>query len=511
MEPRLEIQLDRSARTHLTEQIRLGVLAAIRSGALAPGARLPSWLALAAQLGVARGTVKAAYERLSDEQVLVASRPGGTRVAEHPARAGVLVVSSRSGGTRVADRPTLPSRGSRPVEPTSAVREMYGDFSTAPAVFQMGVPASDCFPTRLFARLRAHAAREEVEAPALYPDPRGEPLLRREIAAHLALARGLGCRPSQVFVTAGFAGALALTLRVLGLEGRTCWMENPGFFQSRRALELARVTPVPVPVDEEGLDVSHAVAHAPDAALALVTPGQQAPLGATLSLRRRIALLEWAARAGAWVVEDDYLGELQLVRRAAPALAALDRRGRVIHIGSFSKTISPALRLGFVVVPRELEAQFTEGVMCLGSAPGPAVQRATAEFMREGHYLRHLRRMKRVYAARGEALQAALEQKGYRTHVGGLAAVLRLPEGTPDVAIAQEARKGGLAPEPLSKFFDPGGRSSPGLLLGIATAPEAQLTAACERLHRLIRKRARDFDAEVRVPKSAGSPGLKKR
>ncbi|MBF5043805.1 PLP-dependent aminotransferase family protein [Aggregicoccus sp. 17bor-14] len=465
----LDIRLDRSAGTHLSEQIRLGVLAAIRSGALAPGARLPSWLALAAQLGVARGTVKAAYERLTDEQVIVASRPGGTRVADSPARAGLPV----------------------PAADAEAPPALYQHLLAGPAVFQMGVPASDGFPARLLARLRAHAARDEVAAPALYPDPRGEPALRREIAAHLALARGLGCRPSQVFVTAGFAGGLALALRVLGQEGSTCWMENPGFFQSRRALELARVTPVPVPVDAEGLDVAHATLHAPGAALALVTPGQQAPLGATLSLRRRVALLEWAQRTGAWILEDDYLGELQLERRAAPALASLDQRGRVLHLGSFSKTISPALRLGFVVVPQALEARFTETVMCLGSAPGPAVQHATAEFMRAGHYLRHLRRMKRVYAARGEALRAALERKGYSVHVGGLAAVLRLPEGAPDAAIAQEARRSGLAPEPLSRFFSPGSRASPGLLLGIATAPDAELPAACERLHRLIRKHCR--------------------
>jgi GntR family transcriptional regulator/MocR family aminotransferase len=263
-------------------------------------------------------------------------------------------------------------------------------------------------------------------------------------------------------------------------------MEDPGFFQSRMALKLARLLPVPVPVDEDGVDVARAIEQCSDAALALVTPGQQAPLGSTLSLSRRVALIRWAERTGAWIIEDDYLGELQLQRRAAPALASLDHKGRVIHIGSFSKTISPTLRLGFIVAPAGLVGRFTETALCLGSAPGPAVQNATARFMREGHYMRHLRRMKRVYSSRGDALQGVLESKGYRVQIGGLAAIMRLPPGIPDVAVAKEAHAWGLAPEPLSTWFDPGGVRQSGLLLGIATVDEARLLVACERLHHLI-------------------------
>ena len=460
----IHIWIDRSAKATLAEQIRLGVLAAIGSGALAPGARLPSWIALAAQLGLARGTVRTAYERLADEQVIVSSRPGGTKVAEHPAGAGRAV----------------------PAQEADAPPALYEHLLAAPGIFQMGIPAREGFPASLLARLRAQAARAEVAAPAVYPDPRGEMELRREIAAHLALARGIECRPSQIFITAGFAGALGTVLGVLGAEGREAWMENPGFFQSRHALELARLVPVPVPVDAEGIDVSYGMENAPDAALALVTPGQQAPLGVTLSLKRRIALLAWAARTGAWIVEDDYLGELQLNRRAAPALASLDRSGRVIHIGSFSKTISPALRLGFIVAPTALATRIAEATLCFGSAPGPAVQQAIAQFMREGHYMRHLRRMKRIYSARSQALQAAWERKGYRVHVGGLAAVVHLPEGVPDVGVARHALGKGLAPSPLSPWFSPGTATESGLLLGVATVTERQLPAACRQLHQMI-------------------------
>jgi GntR family transcriptional regulator/MocR family aminotransferase len=462
MEQALNLKLDRAAKITLAEQIRLGVIAAIDNGVLAPGARLPSWQDLAAQLGVARGTVKTAYERLADEQLVVSSGPGGTRVADHPA-ASVASLSK--------------------TEPKPA---LYEDFFFGPAIFKMGIPASDCFPVSLLARLRAQAVRAEVGSPAVYPDARGEHELRREITAHLALARGLKCEPSQVFITAGFSGALGLTLRILRAEGRTAWMENPGFPLSRRALELSQLSPVPIPVDDEGMDVSYAIKKAPDAAVALVTPGQQAPIGVTLSLARRIQLIEWATHTGAWVIEDDYLGELQLKRRAAPSLASLDRAGRVIHIGTFSKTISPALRLGFIVAPAALVPHFVEAVMCLAPAPGPAVQLATAEFMRDGHYMRHLRRMKRVYAARSDLLQATLKSKGHLGQPAGLGILLRLPNGARDYSIAREAHAYGLAPSPLSIWFSPAEDPQSGLLLGVATVTESQVSAACERLHQLI-------------------------
>lgn len=465
----LDLKLDRASKTSLAEQIRLGITGAIESGVLVPGARLPSWVDLAAQLGVARGTVKTAYERLTDAQLVVSSRAGGTRVSDHSTVAKPVAEQARS------------------IE-TDLRSALYQHFLPGPAVFQMGVPASDCFPATLFARLRSRAARDEVEAPAVYPDPRGEHELRREIAAHLALSRGIECLPSQIFITAGFSGALGVALRVIRAEGREAWVENPGFLPSRRALEISQLTTIPVPVDEDGIDVCYGEDHAPDAAVVLVTAGQQAPLGPTLSLGRRMQLLEWARRVGAWIIEDDYLGELQLRRRAAPALASQDREGRVIHIGSFSKTISPTLRLGFVVVPPSLVTRFDEAVACLASAPGPAVQTATAEFMRDGHYMRHLRRMKRIYAARSNMLLAALDAKGFQAYPAGLAVVVRLPDGADDKTIAREAYAYGLAPAPLSGWYCSASTQRSGLLLGVATAIEHQVPTACDRLQYLIRK-----------------------
>jgi GntR family transcriptional regulator / MocR family aminotransferase len=462
----LQLDLDRSAKVPLAEQIRRGIAAAIGSGVLAPGARLPSWQDLAAQLGVARGTVRVAYEKLAAAQLITASRASGTRVAARPA------------GTPKGDRPHDPG----------SFMEMYREMTAGPAVFQMGVAGQEIFPAKLLARIRASAVRVESSAAPLYPDPRGEPDLRREIATYLAIARGIDCAPDQIIVTAGFASGLGLGLRVLGLEGRKTWVEDPGFPFTKHGLALARMSLVPIPVDDDGIHVEYGLQHAADAALAVVTPGQQAPLGPTLSLARRLALLDWADRANAWVIEDDYLSELQLKGRAAPALASLDRQGRVIHIGSFSKTISPALRLGFIVAPPALVARFAEVAACLAPAPGPAVQNAIARLMRDGHYLRHLRRTKRAYAAQREALLACLAPRAqdFEITTAGLAVSLSLPRAISDVALIREMLPFGLAPAPLSVWYAAPETARAGLLLGIATSPQKHLARSCDRLLALI-------------------------
>ncbi|HEX7922988.1 MAG TPA: PLP-dependent aminotransferase family protein [Bradyrhizobium sp.] len=478
----LPIALDRTTRTPLSEQIRRAIAAAIDNGVLVPGARLPSWLDLAAQLGVARGTVRAAYDKLAD--------------AQH-------IVSSKANGTIVARQPRKIAKPDAPIAPGSVV-EMFHDLS-GQGHFRMGVPAQDALPAKLLARIRARAVRAELSAVTRTIDPRGELELRREIAAHLAIARGLECSPAQIVITSGFTGGLGLTLRVLGLEGRRAWMEDPGFPLTRKGLELARLELVAIPVDGDGLDVDHCLRHAPDAALAVVTPGQQAPLGPPLSAKRRAQLLDWAALAGAWIIEDDYLGELQLDGRAAPALASLDRAGRVIHLGSFSKTISPTLRLGFLVAPEQLAAQFADVATCLAPAPGPAVQLSTAEFMRDGHYIRHLRRTKRTYGERRDALTAALQPWSNDVRVAGLAVMLALPDSADDVAIARQVLAHGLAPAPLSPWYLSPKRAQQGLLLGIATAPDRGVQAACKRLFEAIRAEARTqgTPAARRVRKSA--------
>jgi len=462
----LPIQLDRARKTPLATQIYSAIREGIEDGRLAPGARLPSWQDLAAQLGVSRGTVRVAYERLTVEQFAIGLGPAGTHVAARPPRSSKL--------NRSPDHPLLP--------------DLFYDFGSAPLPFQMGVPSQDAFPFKPWSRVLTAETRRAM--PVTYPDPRGVPELRNEVAAYLGLARNIRCSPSQVLITGGFSGALGLAIRGLPPKNTEAWIENPGFPLTRTALALAGMTVTAVPVDADGLDVEAGVQTAGTAALAVVTPGQQAPLGMTMSLPRRLALLAWARQSGAWIIEDDYLSELQLQGRAAPALASLDHGGRVLHIGSFSKTISPALRLGFMVVPPELSCRFGKLAACLAPAPAAAVQRAVAEFMREGHYLRHLRRMKQLYAARREALLRCLEEMASDSirvqATAGLAVMTLLPKSASDVDVASRALQLGLAPAPLSPWYTPPSGQQ-GLLLGVTNLDERRLPAHCRRLLELVR------------------------
>lgn len=466
MDSRIRIAVDRTAKAPLTAQIHAALRDAILQNRLAGGARLPSWRDLSAQLGVARGTVGMAYERLIDEQLVVAQGARGTRVAE-----------------RIEPPPqTGPTTESAP-QP-----DLFRDFERAPLAFQMGVPAQDAFPFALWSRLMTRNARVAAAAPVSYADPRGHPELRRALVAYLAIARGLRCTPEQVLVTAGFSGALGLALHALALEGCQAWLEEPGFPLTREALRIAGVTSAAIPVDAEGVDVAEGMRSAPCAALAIVTPGQQAPLGMAMSRERRLALLHWASEARAWIIEDDYLGELQLDGRAAPALASHDRDGRVLYAGTFSKTISPSLRLGFLVVPPQLTSRFGETASCLAPAPGSTIQRAVVEFIADGHYLRHLRRMKRLYAARREALSASLREaagEGVAIVAGGLSVRMNLPAGADDREIAARALRFGLAPTPLSPWYAEPSRLR-GLLLGVTNVCEPRLSSDCAKLIELV-------------------------
>ena len=476
----LPIQLDRARRTPLAAQIYSAIREGIENGGLASGARLPSWQDLAAQLGVSRGTVRVAYERLIAEQFAIGLGPAGTRVAERQSRSSIPAWSPEA--------PLLP--------------DLFYEFGNAPLVFQMGVPAQDAFPFKLWSRILTRETRRAAAAPVTYPDPRGDPELRKEVAAYLALARGLHCNPSQVLITGGFSGALGLAIRGLQLGRIGAWVEDPGFPLTRTALGLAGMAVTAVPVDAEGLDVTAGDQTAAGAKLAVVTPGQQAPLGVTMSLPRRLALLAWARRSDAWIIEDDYLSELQLKGRAAPALASLDHGGRVLHIGSFSKTISPALRLGFLVVPPDHARQFGDLAACLAPAPSAPVQYAVAAFLREGHYLRHLRHMKRLYATRRSALLRCLGEVASNsltvTPTAGLAVVIHLPEVASDATIASRALSFGLAPCPLSLWYMQSA-SQQGLLLGVTNLNEQRLPAECHRLAELADDARKQHSACTRL------------
>ena len=464
----LSIVIDRDRPVPLAEQITGNLRDAIIEGRLEPGARLPSWLDMATQLGVARGTVKSAYERLIDES---------------------LVVSSGASGTRVAEKPIAPPAA----VPIDIPRPMLGlgrGFYLKPLPFQMGVPAQDAFPAKLWSRMRSKAVRDDAMAPVGRPDPRGHPDLRAQIASYLAIARGIRCLPDQIILTSGYKNALGLAITTLQVQGRTAWMEDPGFPMARRALELAGMAIASIPVDAQGIQVARGIAIAPDAAIAVVTPGQQAPTGVVLSPQRRRELVAWAAREDSWIIEDDYLSELQLSGRAAPALAGADPDGRVIHIGSFGKTLSPALGLGFLVAPLSLAARFGEVAAYLNPAPNATTQLALASFLAEGHYLRHLRHMKRLYRQRRDALITCLGADVGVEAFAGLAVLVTLPAGRDDTAMAERAIALGIAPAPLSFWGSSTALATPGFLLGVTNLTPANFEKACASFKQMLAKAA---------------------
>jgi len=462
--PLSTLTLQRGASRGLSEQLRLLIEQAISEGRLQPGTRLPSCRDLAAQLGVARGTVRASYDMLVDGQFLQARGAAGTFVSPLPPL-----------------KPAGNDANCKSLHPDG-----IEEYEAPPLTFQMGIPASDAFPAKVWLRILQRQTRMQVSRPASYPDPRGSLALRQALVAYLAVARGLRCQADQIIITSGYAGAMGLIGLAMNFQGKKAWLEDPGFWVARRAVEALHVTPVAVPVDAEGLQVATGISRAPDAAFALVTPGQQAPLGITMSLVRRHELLNWASQEQRWIIEDDYLGELQPGNRAAPALAALDSEGRVLHIGTFSKTLTPQLRLGFMVVPPALTARFGEVCALLSPASSGLLHNAVAEFLRDGHFMRHLRRMKRVYHERLEQMIAALHPYFPDLQRAGLAVIVRLPAGTPDEAIAQQAVEWGMAPSPLSIWYQQAGQRGAGLVLGAAHLPREGYARSAERLKALV-------------------------
>ncbi|MGY6273127.1 MocR-like pyridoxine biosynthesis transcription factor PdxR [Achromobacter denitrificans] len=442
---------------------------AIAQGTLKPGARIPSARTLAKELGVARGTVEVAYSLLSSEGYIQAR-----------GQAGTVVSPGLQPQAAAASPPAAGPAAGEPVWPRSS--------GILP--FQMGVPALDAFPRKLWARLGARQLRG-LQAPELaYPPPGGLPALRSATAAYLQVARGIHCQPSQVFITSGYNHTLRLILQALFEPGDEVWMEDPGYPPTRLLLEQARLRPVPVPVDHDGLVVGAGIERAPRARGAVVTPAHQSPLCMSLSLPRRQALLDWAERNGAWIVEDDYDGEYRYVSRPLPALKSLDGQGRVLYAGTFSKVLFPGLRLAYLVVPEGQAARYEQ--LCWLSGGAPALTQAIlAAFMAEGHFGRHIQRMRRLYGERRIAAAAGLAAAlGTRLRIepqpGGMHLVARLEGRQADRRLAARMLEQGLYAEALSRWFAaPDGPS--GLLLGFTNiASETQARELGLRIRTLM-------------------------
>ncbi|ANY16084.1 PLP-dependent aminotransferase family protein [Bordetella pseudohinzii] len=433
---------------------------AIAAGKLRPGDRVPSVRSLASELNLARGTVELAYQLLASEGYFLARGPAGT------------VVSPQLASLEPARAPAAPPAGAAQ-RPAGTARH--------PWPFQLGLPALDVFPRKTWARLAAQAARDMSVAALNYPDPDGHEALRRAIAAYLGISRGIACGHEQVFVTQGYRGALELACQAVLRRGDLGWHEDPGYRFARAYLERAGMRLAAVPVDEQGLSVAQGRRIAEAARFAVVTPTHQSPLGVALSLPRRLALLEWAGERQAWIIEDDYDSEFRYHGRPLPALKSLDRDGRVLYTGTFSKVLFPGLRLAYLVVPLAEVERFRAAALHL---PGPALapQEATTRFMEQGHFARHLRRMRALYATRRAYLAQALEQSLGRhlevqNQAGGIHILARLkPAGLADAALAARAQARGLAVQPLSQWYM-GPPTASGLLLGFTNIASPDMAA----------------------------------
>jgi GntR family transcriptional regulator / MocR family aminotransferase len=488
--PHLALQREGGEAMH--RQLYSTFRSAILDGGFAPGTRLPSTRALADDLGVSRTTVLQAFERLVSEGYATARSGAGTRVAMSlnttAHRRSAIRVEGR--GTRAPEREPRLSRASH---------AMIDEFkSPRPphrmVPFALGYPAIDEFPVALWARLIGRLWRTRASEMLSFTDIRGYPPLREAIAHYVMTARGVRCTAEQVIVVNGAQHGIDLMARVLLDPGDAAWVEEPGYRPVRAALRAAGAQIVRVPVDEHGIDVREGERRAPHARLAFVTPSYQAPLGVTLSLERRLALLDWAARADAWVLEDDYNGEYRYDTDPIPAVHALDRAGRVIYIGTFSKTVAPGLRVGYLVLPPSLLDAATRARLASDLHTPVPEQAVFAEFLAGGHFARHIRRTRDLYRQRQKnLLELAPEMTGglldVRPAPAGMRLLGLLPRGVDASAVSWAAAERGVLVTPLSRSAPASmmdGRE--GLLLGYAAYDREASREALRVLAQVIRE-----------------------
>ncbi len=487
----LLVALDRQAAKPLYRQLYEGYREAILDGRLRPGGQLPSTRSLAAELGVSRLPVVLAFELLVAEGFCEGRVGSGTFVS--PAiRARTWPGRSSHGRAKVrgADPSARRPAPRRLARTADLLIRPSSPWLVQPGAFRIGDAAFDHFPLSTWKRLAAQQTRQLTAPDLRYADSMGHLPLRQAIAGYLGAMRGVRCDASQILVTSGSQQALWIAARALLDPGAPAWIEEPGYWGVRDVLRSLGAKLCPIPVDEEGLAVHRGVERAPAARAAFVTPSHQFPLGSTLSAARRLQLLDWARRRGAWIVEDDYDSEYRHDGQPVAALHSLDQDERVIYVGTFSKVLFGALRLGYLVLPSDLVPAFVAVRRSIDLTPATFPQAVLASFIREGHFARHLRRMRMLYRERRDALvEALLGELGPRAKVRGESAgmhlVLELRRGAKDRQVATEAAAQGLWTMPLS-FCRSAAGGSPGLVLGYGGTDPDELRTAARRLARLL-------------------------
>lgn len=468
------LRLDPQQAEPLYRQIYLRIKDAIVQGTLVANSRLPSVRGLASDLGVARATVENAYGALMAEGLLQSRGQAGTYVS-----AQLLKVSERR---EPSVAPTLST-------PAPSAFQSHPAGPTQP--FQLGLPALDAFPRAVWQRIVARQLRGTTMAALAHPPPNGLLELREAIVHYLHLSRGIVCQPGQVFICAGYQALLELVINALLQPGEAVWLEDPGYPVTQPMFNAAGMKIVPVPVDEEGMNINAGISARPDARMAVLTPTHQSPLGVTLSLTRRMVLLDWAARHRAWIIEDDYDSECRYYGKPLPPLKSLDRQGRVLYAGTFSKTLFPALRMAYLVVPAEQVADFERCSQLRGCGCPPLLQAGVADFINGGHFYRHLKRMRLLYRQRRAWLAQALTERlaDYLTvapQAGGIQMLVHLKAGFNDNELAKKAWQQGLSIQALSDW-QMSSSGDNGLLLGFANFTSySEAERAVARLAKVI-------------------------
>ncbi len=479
------ITLDYRARTPMYRQLYDWFRRAIVDGQMRPGQRVPSTRGLAAELKISRIPVLNAYEQLLAEGYFETFVGAGTCVARSiPDDAlSPAAVKARKGLQRTVEKPG-PRRMSR--RGAALNRVPAHPWLNIAGAFRVSLPALDHFPIGIWSKLVARHSRKPAKGIMAYGDAMGYPPFREAIAEYVGAVRGVRCHPSQILVTTGSQQALQLSAQVLLDPEDRMGMEEPGYPGARDAFMTVGAQLVPFPVDHDGINVAEIMRRGRGTRVVYVTPSHQYPLGVTMSATRRMLLLNWAVRTGAWIIEDDYDSEYRFGSRPIASLQGLDTDGRVIYVGTFSKVLFPALRLGYVVVPQDLVPAFSAARDAADIFSSTLYQAVLTDFIREGHFARHIRRMRMLYMERRRALERAIRfQMGDMLEVigaeAGMHLVALLPRGTDDVAVSRKATQTGISAMPLSScYLEPPARG--GLILGYGGANTHQIHDGIRKL-----------------------------
>lgn len=463
----------------------------ILEGRAAPGTRLPASRQMAESLGVSRMTVINAYDQLLAEGYLEGKRGSGTFVASKLPEEFLRVPKAPSTGSKIKPSPRKLTLSAFGETIRQNVEQIASNHSPTVAVpFQHSLIAVEEFPFDLWAKISQRHLKYSYRQIGGYGEPAGYGPLRKAIAHHLRSTRGVLCEDEQVLITAGTQQAVFLIAKVLGTPDSKVWLEDPCHRGASDVMMTLGLDVSSIPVDDEGFDIDRSRQRGESARLVYVTPSRQFPLGMTMSLQRRLSLLEWAKDNEAWVIEDDYDSEFRYSGRPLPALQGLDRGQRVLYVGTFSKTVFPGLRLGCLVVPPDLVDVFA-AARALNDLHAPITdQMVLADFIAEGHFERHVRRMRTLYRDRQAVL---IEQVG--KHLGGLLnaepsdagmhIIGWLPKGTDDCIVSQKALAQGLRTGPVSQYsaykLDRGG-----LMLGYTGFNERQIKAGVKKLIKVL-------------------------